>query len=46
MLNISIEKVKKISLFYKTRDDFTFQDVIINIFLICLGYSRDARNLN
>ena len=47
MLNFAIKKVKIIIItrFYKNRDDFTFQDVIINTFLICLGHSRSARNL-
>ena len=44
MLNLSIKKVK--TGFYKNRDDSTFQDIIINTFLIRLGYSRGARNLN
>ena len=47
MLNLVIKRVKNIiTRFYKNRDDFTFEDVIINTFLIHLGYCRGATNLN
>ena len=48
MLNLVIKKVKNIIItrFYKKWNYFTFQDVIINTFLIRLGYFRGARNLN